>query len=147
MADSKPVGTPQDPKCSLSKIENETEENINPTRYRSAVGALIYAATGTRPDIANAVGNVGKYMENPQKQHWDAVKRIFRYLNGTRNLGLQYTKGNQELVGYSDSDYAGDVETRKSTTGYVFQLGNSTITWNSKRQSTVAQSTTEAEYC
>jgi hypothetical protein len=145
MADSKPVGTPQDPKNTLSKGK-EDEEGVNPTQYKSAVGALIYAAIGTRPDIANAVGNVGKYMENPKKQHWDAVKRIFRYLNGTRDFGLIYTKGHHNLVGYSDSDYAGDIETRKSTTGYVFQLGNNTVTWNSRRQPTVALSTTEAEY-
>lgn len=145
MADSKPVLTPQDPKNTLEQNADDTE-HVDATEYRSAVGALIYAATGTRPDIANAVGNVSKFMEKPQKAHWDAVKRILRYLNGTRDVGLFYTKGNQELVGYSDSNYAGDLETRKSTTGYVFQMGTNTITWNSKRQQTVALSTCEAEY-
>jgi hypothetical protein len=128
------------------RYNEDDSDHDDATEYRSAVGALIYAATGTRPDIANAVGSVSKFMEKPQKAHWDAVKRILRYLNGTRDVGLFYTKGNQELVGYSDSNYAGDLETRKSTTGYVFQMGTNTITWNSKRQQTVALSTCEAEY-
>jgi hypothetical protein len=145
MADSKPVLTPQDPKHAPQPKEDDND-HVDSTEYRSIVGGLIYAATGTRPDIANAVGNISKYMEKPQKAHWDAAKRILRYLNGTRNFGLLYTKGNNELVGYSDSNYAGDQETRKSTTGYVFQMGNNTITWNSKRQQTVALSTCEAEY-
>lgn len=149
MEDSKPVATPQDCSQQLTKsapmdaAEQKDMENIP---YRNAVGAMIYAATATRPDIANAVGNVSKFMENPNRTHWNAVKRIFRYLNGTKDYGLHYTKGCRKLAGYSDSDFAGDLDTRRSTTGYVFQMGQNTITWNSKRQQTVALSTTEAEY-
>jgi transposase InsO family protein len=150
MEEAKPLATPQDPSVNLSKSqepqEEETKEIMRRTPYRNAVGALVYAATGTRPDIANAVGNVSKFLENPGEMHWKAVKRILRYLKGTASFGLLYTKGSTNLHGWSDADYAGDLDTRRSTTGYVFQLGKNTITWNSKRQQTVALSTTEAEY-
>ncbi len=80
----------------------------------------MYLSTGTRPDIAFAVSNVAKFSSNPTKQHWTAVKRILRYLKGTRNFGLLYTNGNvDEFIGYSDSDWAGDLDDRKSTSGYV----------------------------
>ena len=148
MEDSKPLGTPQDVSQKLTKQEEgkEMTRDMQDIPYRNAVGALIYAAVATRLDIANAVGNVSKYLENPSRIHWEAVKRIFRYLNGTKDYGLLYSKGEMKLKGYSDSDYAGDLDTRRSTTGYAFQLGGNTITWNSKRQQTVALSTTEAEY-
>jgi hypothetical protein len=148
MEDSKPLGTPQDVSQKLTKQEEgkKMTRDMQDIPYRNAVGALIYAAVATRLDIANAVGNVSKYLENPSRIHWEAVKRIFRYLNGTKDYGLLYSKGEMKLKGYSDSDYAGDLDTRRSTTGYAFQLGGNTITWNSKRQQTVALSTTEAEY-
>ena len=86
-------------------------------------------------------------MADPGPAHWMAVKRILRYLQGTRNHGLVFTAGDQDmLLGFSDSDWAGDIVTRRSTSGYVFKLGQSTISWSSKRQQTVAKSSTEAEY-
>ena len=86
-------------------------------------------------------------MADPGPAHWMGVKRILRYLKGTHDYGLVFTAGNQDtLLGFSDSDWAGDVVTRRSTSGYVFQLGKSTISWCSKRQQTVAKSSTEAEY-
>ena len=86
-------------------------------------------------------------MADPGPAHWSGVKRILRYLQGTQNYGLVFVGGDKDvLLGYSDSDWAGDIVTRRSTSGYVFQLGQSTISWCSKRQQTVAKSSTEAEY-
>ena len=115
-------------------------------RYQSAVGSLMYAMMGTRPDIAYAVSVVSRYASNPDDNCWTAVKRIFRYLRGTLQLKLTYKGPLQPLTGYSDSDYAGDPATRRSTSGYVFNLGSAAISWSSKRQPTVALSTCEAEY-
>lgn len=111
------------------------------------MGSLMYLVAGSRPDIAFAVGLVSRYLENPLEIHWNAIKRIFRYLNGTSSYGILYKSNvTNLLVGYSDSDHAGDVETRRSTTGFFFKIGSGPISWCSKRQQTVALSTTEAEY-
>jgi hypothetical protein len=100
----------------------------------------------TRPDIAQAVGAVARYMSAPTAQHWSAVKMILRYVKGTTTLGLVYGSGEPGLAGYCDADYAGDVDTRKSTTGYVFILNGGAISYSSQLQPTVAASTVEAEY-
>ena len=93
------------------------------------------------------MSNVAKYSANPTKQHWIAVKRIFRYLKGTLNHGLFYSRNEStECVGFSDSDWGGDLDDRKSTSGYLFQLGGTAISWRSKKQTCVALSTAEAEY-
>ena len=97
--------------------------------------------------ISYAVGKTARYSSNPSDAHWSAVKRIMRYLNGSIHLGLLYKKdGNQRLIGYSDADWAGDLDDRTSTSGYVFQLSGAPISWRSKKQSCVALSTAEAEY-
>ncbi|KAL0461191.1 UNVERIFIED_CONTAM: Retrovirus-related Pol polyprotein from transposon TNT 1-94 [Sesamum latifolium] len=116
--------------------------------YASAVGCLMYAMVCTRPDLAHAVSKVCKYMSKPGKHNWKAVKWIFRYLKGTVGHGVIF--GSQQndplVVGYVDSDYAGDLDDRRSTTGYVFTLGGWPIYWKSTVQSIVTLSTTEAEY-
>ena len=104
---------------------------------------MIYLVTVTRPDIAVAVGDVARYSNNPGKQHWMAVKRILRYLKETINFGMKCDPKSIDLVGYSDADWAGDIDTRRSTTGYLFKFGSVPICWKSKR---VALSTAEAEY-
>ena len=115
--------------------------------YASAIGSLMYAMVCTRPDLAHAVSVVSRFMSQPGKEHWQAVKRIFRYLRGTSDIGLVYGGDTQCLVtGYSDSDYAGDVDSRRSMTGYVFTLGGSVVSWKATLQPTVTLSTTEAEY-
>lgn len=117
--------------------------------YANAVGALMYAMVCTRPDISHAVSMVSRYMHNPGKEHWQAVRWILRYLHGTVDVGLRFERNKtsgQHLVGYVDSDYAGDLDKRRSTTGYVFTLAGGPISWRSMLQSTVALSTTEAEY-
>lgn len=115
--------------------------------YHEAVGSLMYLAIGTRPDIAFALSTVSQYLESPDKIHWNAVKRVLKYLKGTVDFGLIFeSKPNLELLAYSDADYAGDVETRKSTSGSVFKLGGNTISWYSQKQKSVALSTTESEF-
>jgi hypothetical protein len=139
----------------------QTKEDMSQVPYREAIGCLIYLATTTRPDIAQAVGFVSRYVSNPHPIHWTAVKRILRYLKGTSDYALvlggqkridlptsekQSQISDSLITGYSDSDWAGDLTTRRSTGGYCFLLGDSCVIWSSKKQRTVALSTTEAEY-
>ncbi|EGU82049.1 hypothetical protein FOXB_07438 [Fusarium oxysporum f. sp. conglutinans Fo5176] len=114
--------------------------------YAKAIGSLMYLMLGTRPDIAFAVSLCSRHLGNPTNEHQTAVKRIFRYLKGSQNLELVYQGGLQPLLGYTDSDWAGDLETRRSTSGYVFNLGTGAISCISKRQMTVALSSCEAQY-
>ena len=111
------------------------------------MGSLLYLSTRTRPDISYAVSSAARFASKPTKQHWTAVKIIFRYLNGTISLGLLYSREKEkECTGYSDADCAGNVNNRKSTSCFVFKLCGGAISWRSKQQSTVALSTAEAEY-
>ena len=105
------------------------------------------AATTTRPDLAYSVGILAQYMSAPSESHWSGVKRVLRYVKGTLRYGLVFSVNQDNtLIGYSDSDWAGDVDTRRSTSGYTYYIGNSLVSWSSKKQATVAKSTTEAEY-
>lgn len=109
----------------------------------------MYAMVCTRPDISQAVSIVSRYMHDPGKGYWQAVKWILRYILGTVDVGLVFQQDDsicQHVVGYVDSDYAGDLDKRRSTTGYVFTLARGPVSWRSTLQSTVALSTTEAEY-
>ena len=140
-----PVSTPIEPGTRLEKSpEGYTATSEDMRRYQSAVGSLMYAMLGSRPDIAYAVGTVSRFCTNPDGQHWAAVKRIFRYLAGTREIGLTYG-GRPSCEGYCDSDW-GSSEDRRSTTGYVFILNGGAISWASRRQPVVALSSTKAEY-
>ncbi|KAE8676041.1 hypothetical protein F3Y22_tig00111634pilonHSYRG00007 [Hibiscus syriacus] len=144
MLECKSTSTPMEPNIKMCAHEGKDLEDA--TMYRQLVGSLIYL-TLTRPDISNAVGVMSRYMQNPKKPHLEAVRRILRYVKNTIDYGLLYKKGEDcKLVGYCDADYAGDHDTRRSTTGYVFKLGSGIISWCSKRQPTVSLSTTEAEY-
>ncbi|XP_057844560.2 secreted RxLR effector protein 161-like [Cryptomeria japonica] len=119
---------------------------VDPTIYRKLVGSLIYATT-TRPDISFAIGVLSRFMQQPRETHWLAAKHILRYLQGTQHYGLKYSKRNQfSLVGYSDSDYAGDSTDGKSTSGYLMYLGSVVISWRSKKQFVPVASSSEAEY-
>ncbi|KAK9680706.1 Reverse transcriptase (RNA-dependent DNA polymerase) [Popillia japonica] len=113
MAACKPAATPSDPSQRLSVRMCNTDEVIENVPYQEAVGSLLYLAQGTRPDIAHAVNDVSRFNSNHGKAHWQAVKRIFRYLKGTVNLKLRYDS-NKELIGYSDADWASDVDKRRS---------------------------------
>jgi hypothetical protein len=110
---------------------------------------LLYAAITTRLDIAYAVNALSRHLLNPTDAHWQAGKRVLRYLQGTRNLGLSFKKSNSDafqVEAYSDADWAGDQDDRKSTTGYVVLLNGSVVSWVSKKQATIALSSAEAEY-
>jgi hypothetical protein len=111
-----------------------------------AIGCLMYSMLGTRPDIAFAVSCCSRYMSNPAEPHIKAAKRIMRYLRGTINFELTFRGELEPLLGYSDSDWAGDTGTRRSTSGYIFNVGSGAISWSSKQQSVVALSTCEAKY-
>jgi hypothetical protein len=151
LADAKPLTTPMDPNVTLRKTPADAPPAPADLRaqYQSMIGGLMYAAICTRPDIAYAVTALSQYSSNPGPEHWSACKRVFRYLSGTKNYGLVYggTGDNDNVsVGYSDADYAANPDDRKSISGYAFMLGRATYGWSSKKQSTVATSSTEAEY-
>ena len=146
MSECKPVATPVDPGTHLTTL-NEKEEVVDQQQYQSVVGSLMYLSVCTRPDIAYAVGTLARYSSKPGRSHWTAVKRVLRYLKGTANHGIVFRGGaSGNIVGYSDADWAGDREDRKSTSGYLFQIAGGPISWRSKKQDTVALSTAEAEY-
>ena len=144
MENSESVATPVEAGAKLIKANGDAELFDQDT-YQSVVGCLLYLSTKTRPDIAYAVGNVSRFTVKPTKQHWSAVKRIMRYLNGAINHGLLYGE-TSFLTGYSDANWAGDLDDRKSTSGYVFTMNGAAISWLSKKQNCVALSTAEAEY-
>ncbi|KAJ3705098.1 hypothetical protein LUZ61_008803 [Rhynchospora tenuis] len=144
MSDCKPVSTPME--CGVKLSRHDEGKVIDATLYKSLVGSLRYL-TCTRPDIMYAVGLVSRYMEEPKTMHWKAIKRILRYIRGTTSLGLFYSSTNEfGIYGYSDSDWSGDVDDRKSTSGFVFYIGDTAFTWLSKKQPIVTLSTCEAEY-
>ncbi|KAL4368367.1 hypothetical protein GQ457_05G028310 [Hibiscus cannabinus] len=144
MFDCNPVDTPMECGVKLSKFSNGIKED--PTLFKSLVGSLRYL-TCTRLDILFAVGVVSRYMEAPTSTHMKAAKRILRYLKGTIDFGLSYSSSHDfQLMGFCDSDFAGDIDDRKSTTGFVFFLGDCCISWSSKKQPIVTLFTCEAEY-
>ena len=144
---SKPVGSPVNPDVKLTACKNPNDV-CNQEMNQAVVGSLLYLSTKTRPDIAFAVTSAACFCASPTKEHWTAVKRILRYLNGSRQLGLLYRANtlNEDITGFADADWAGDVGDRKSTSGYVFLLGGAAVSWKSAKQTTVALSTAEAEY-
>ena len=127
----------------------KTPEEIERMRgipYASAVGSLMYAMLCTRPDICYAVGMVSRYQSNPGEEHWTAVKNILKYLKRTREYMLVYQDDDLVPLGYTDSDFQADRDSRRSTSGYVFTLGGGAISWRSAKQTCIADSTMEAEY-
>ena len=150
MQECKPISTPLPVNFKLSSSmspSNEAERmEMSRVPYASAVGSLMFAMICTRPDIAQTVGAVSRHMANPGIEHWNAVKRILRYIRGTSDAALCYGGSEFTVRGYVDSDFAGDLDKRKSTTGYVFTIAGGAVSWISKLQTVVALSTTEAEY-
>jgi hypothetical protein len=150
MEDCKPIATPLEANLKLMKLSDEefaeVEQQMKGIPYKAAVGSLMYAMVGTRMDLAFAVSVVSQHMAKPGPMHWTTIKRIMRYLKDTSNLKLCLRGDNISLHGYCDADWAGDANDRRSTTGYVFFVGVGAISWNCKRQPTIARSTMEAEY-
>ncbi|WKA06698.1 hypothetical protein VitviT2T_024587 [Vitis vinifera] len=129
-----------------SPSTDKEKEDMRRVPYASAVGSLMYAMVCTRPDIAYAVGVVSRFLSNPGRHHWEAVKWIMRYLRGTSKLKLTFGSGKPIFVGYTDSDMTGDVDNRRSTSGYLMTFSGGAVSWQSRLQKCVALSTTEAEY-
>ncbi|XXG45853.1 hypothetical protein AAC387_Pa02g0824 [Persea americana] len=144
LLNSRSALTPLEVNHRLSKDEGTLIDD--PRSYREMVGSLIYV-TISRPDLAYSVGIVSQFIQSPRKPHVDVVKRILRYVKGTVSEGVFYKKGVPiKLLGYCDADWAADSSTRRSNSGFCFSLGSGSVTWASKKQPTVALSSTEAEY-
>lgn len=146
MLDCHPVGTPLD---AGTQLRTGTMEEMldDPTIYQSIIGSLMYACIGTRPDLAHSVTLLSQFSSCPNKTHLAAAKRVLRYLKGTIDWALNFPKINDSILhGFTDSSYGNSIEDRKSYSGYVFRLGEATVSWCSKKQKVVALSTTEAEY-
>ncbi|XP_068659151.1 secreted RxLR effector protein 161-like, partial [Aristolochia californica] len=143
MKGCRPVDTPMDTNVKLCATN---EEDIDIGKYQRLVGKLIYL-TVTRPDISYAVSVVSQFMHKPQITHWQSLERILRYLKGAPGRGLLYKKhGHFNIEGFSDADWAGSPDDRKSTSGYCTLVGGNLVTWKSKKQNVVARSSAEAEY-
>ena len=141
---SKPFNTPIDPSLKVLKGA-EDDKAVDPKKYQSAIGSLQYLSDGTRLDIAYAVSSLSRFTAKPTKQHWSALKRILCYLKCTTNHGILYKKdGVQAIVGYSDDGWDGSLADRRSTSGYLFQIGGGAVAWKSRRESCAAMSS-EAE--
>ncbi|KAL5722266.1 hypothetical protein ACHQM5_005806 [Ranunculus cassubicifolius] len=151
MNECNPVQTPLQVNERLSKEDGSSE--VDAARYRSIVGSLLYL-TATRPDIMYATSLLSRFMHKPSENHNAAAKRVLRYIKGTQDHGIWYKKNTEvkiqnseiKLLGFCDSDWAGSVDDMKSTSGYIFTVGSGAVSWSSKKQETVAQSSAEAEY-
>lgn len=150
LEDSNPIYTPMDPKIKFELNNNKeyaTKEQIK--WFQTLIGSLLYLMMATRIDITYAVIKLSRYATNPSEIHIIALKRILKYLKTTKHYVLSFNLNNDlsnYLIGYCDADYAGDINTAKSTSGYIFFYANGLISWKSKLQIIIAQSTTEAEY-
>jgi len=142
MNDAKPRTTPLANHIKLSKGQSpktiEEREHMASVPYASAVESLMYAMVCTRPVITHAVGVVSKYMANLGKEHWEAVKWLLRYLRGTSNTSLCYGNGKVVLQGFVDADLSGDVDSSKSTSGYIYTIDETAVSWMSKLHKCIA---------
>ena len=146
MENCKPLATPVDPGLKLTK-GTEDSEYVDETHYQSVVGSLLYLSMRTRPDITFAVSLAARFCSKPTSERLKTVKRILRYVRGTTHYGLLFKRnGSKAVIGYCDANWGGDTTDSKSTSGYLFQVGGTAITWQSKKQLCVALSTAEAEY-
>ena len=150
MKDCNPISTPMDAKIAYKLIPNPNKATLDTIKwFQGLIGCLLYLLLATRLDIAFSVIKLARFASNPSDIHITAIKRILRYLKGTINYSITYyrnSSNSQYISGYTDADYAGDLNTAKSTTGFIFYLANGPISWKSKLQTIIAQSTTEAEY-
>lgn len=149
MIDCKPAPTPYDPGQKLS-IKLFTNENslVGKVPYQEAIGSLLYIANATRPDLAFAVNDLSRFNKSHSEPHWKAVKRVFRYLKGTWDMKLTYQLNDlgKKIIAYCDSDWGSEEDERRSCSGYVVMMCGGAVSWQSKKQTLTAQSSTEAEY-
>ena len=150
MSDCKSVSTPLVEKQKFTKFAQTDKPDIDNTTYRSLVGSLNLLALSTRPDLSQAAHALGSFLEVPKMEHWIAAKHVLRYLKGTKHLNLTFRKAtsvDDNLAGYSDSDWAGNIDNRKSTIGFCFNMckNSGSISWASKIQNSIATSSAEAK--
>ncbi|XP_071686991.1 secreted RxLR effector protein 161-like [Rutidosis leptorrhynchoides] len=138
-----PVSTPMDPTIKLFPNKGHP---VSQLEYSRAIGSLMYAMISTRPDIAFAVGKLSRYTSNPSSVHWQALNRVFKYLKGTMDYGLFYSGFPSVIEGYSDASWITNMEDHSSTSGWVFLLGGGAISWASKKQTCITNSTMEYEF-
>lgn len=144
MENCKSVSAPLLAKHNLTEVEDQP---LYDCPYREAIGALLYLATNSRPDILHAVTMLARFSDKPQKKHWFAIQRVMRYLQGTIKYGLSYAKGSAiELIAYSDADWGSDVKVRKSISGTLILVSGGPVIFRSSQQTLVSQSTTESEF-
>jgi len=131
----------------MTPIENEDlkKVKVDETKYRSIIGNLLYLSICTRPDIIFSVSKAARRVKEPNMEDWNNVMRILRYLKGTKKYGINF-KNNPNVKAYIDSDYGGDLETRRSTTGFLITFGGAPTSWCSKLQKSISTSTAESEY-
>ncbi|SCV72841.1 BQ2448_4378 [Microbotryum intermedium] len=144
-SDAKPASIPMQPGVVLDFQESDVSPRDR-TRYLQAIGSLMYAAVGTRPDLAFVASYLARFPQHPGPAHWAAIKQVLRYIKGTLELGLTYRKTTDEFHGYSDANWGACLSTSRSTMGYAFMCSGAAIAWCSKREHRVAKSTTDAEY-
>lgn len=133
----------------IHNVVAQESPEFNVKTMQKALGTLIHLAIHTRPDIQFTVNLLSQFASKPTQAHWNMIKHLFRYLQGTKSVGILFTKSvnpDDQLCGWADADYGQSVTTQKSTLGYVITLYGNPITWTTKKQSIVAQSTTEAEF-
>lgn len=150
MSDANPVSTPMNPSEKLTKeMSPQTDaerEKMSRVPYREAVGCLNYIAQSTRPDMVFSVNSLSRYNNNPGEKHWQALKHLLRYLKGTSTYCLRYQDNKEDdIIGFSDADWAGDTDKRLSVSGFTFINQGGAISWSSKRQHAIALSSCEAE--
>ena len=145
----RPVSTPMEPYLKLSASQSPTTAQdfaaMRDIPYRESIGSLMYASLGTRPDITYAVSRLSKFLDKPGMAHWDASRRVFRYLKGTLDLWLTYGEREENLTGWVDADGSQE-EDRRAITGYAFLIDGGAVSWTSKQQELIVLSTTEGEY-
>ena len=143
LQDLTPISSPMEQGMKFTK---HTGKPISQLEYAKIIGSLMYAMTCTRPDIAFAVGKLSRFTSNPGPQHWLAIRRVLRYLKGTINYGITYSGEPPILEGYSDASWITNEEDNSSTSGWVFVYGGGAISWASKKQMVIADSTMSAEF-
>lgn len=140
-----PLNTTIELTCNIENCKSDCKL-IDSTLYRGIIGKLLYLAGSTRPDIAFTISSLSRFNNNPHTKHWEAAKRVLRYLKGTMNYVIEYTKRKEKLFAYSDPDYGNCLLDRKSYTGFVVFLAGAPIAWEARKQPKTALSTVEAEY-
>ncbi|UYV84151.1 hypothetical protein LAZ67_X001338, partial [Cordylochernes scorpioides] len=150
MMECRGVSTPLDNSIPITKKDCPTtdkeKDEIKHVPYRELIGSLLYLANSSRPDMTFAVTKLAQFCSNPGERHWQAAKHILRYLQATKNVSLIYKRGSDDILAFSDSDWANDIDDRRSTSGSAVTINGCLVSWRSKKQNCVSLSTMESEY-